>query len=67
MYLQIYAPGRQRADCIAATLPHIREEVPVVIVFRALGFVTDKDILSHIVYDLRVRQKLWCLVLVLYA
>lgn len=55
MYLQIYAPGRQRADCIAATLPHIREEVPVVIVFRALGFVTDKDILSHIVYDLRVR------------
>jgi hypothetical protein len=26
-----------------------------VIVFRALGFVTDKDILSHIVYDLRMR------------
>lgn len=60
MYLQIYAPGRQRADCIAATLPHIREEVPVVIVFRALGFVTDKDILSHIVYDLRVRRFFGC-------
>lgn len=54
MYLQIYAPGRQKANCINANIPHIREEVPVVIVFRALGFVTDKDILSHIVYDLKV-------------
>lgn len=35
-------------------VPYIREDVPVVILFRALGFVTDKEILSHIVYDLEV-------------
>ena len=27
------------------------EEIPVIIVFRALGFVSDRDILEHIVYD----------------
>jgi DNA-directed RNA polymerase II subunit RPB2 len=37
-------------------VPYIREDIPVVILFRALGFVTDKEILSHIVYDLEVRK-----------
>lgn len=36
---------------IRATLPYIRSEIPVIIVFRALGFVSDKDILAHICYD----------------
>ena len=36
---------------IHCTLPYIRQEVPIVIVFRALGFVADRDILEHIVYD----------------
>jgi hypothetical protein len=36
---------------ISCTLPYIRESIPVVIVFRALGFISDKDILEHIVYD----------------
>lgn len=58
MYLQIYAPGKQKANCINANIAHIREEIPVVVVFRALGFVTDKDILSHIVYDLRDEEML---------
>lgn len=35
---------------IYATLPYIRTEVPIIIVFRALGFVADKDILEHICY-----------------
>lgn len=26
-------------------------EVPIVVLFRALGFVSDRDILEHIVYD----------------
>ena len=38
-------------QCIRATLPYIRTEIPIVIVFRALGFVADKDILEHICYD----------------
>ncbi|GAU39720.1 hypothetical protein TSUD_144860, partial [Trifolium subterraneum] len=36
---------------IRATLPYIRTEIPIFIVFRALGFVADKDILEHICYD----------------
>ncbi|XP_034860794.1 DNA-directed RNA polymerase II subunit RPB2 isoform X2 [Mirounga angustirostris] len=36
---------------IVATLPYIKQEVPIIIVFRALGFVSDRDILEHIIYD----------------
>ena len=36
---------------IVATLPYIRQEIPIMIVFRALGFVSDRDILDHIIYD----------------
>lgn len=36
---------------IVATLPYIRQEIPIMIVFRALGFVSDSDILEHIIYD----------------
>ncbi|XP_070541603.1 DNA-directed RNA polymerase II subunit RPB2 isoform X2 [Ptychodera flava] len=36
---------------IVATLPYIRQEIPIMIVFRALGFVSDRDILEHIIYD----------------
>ena len=36
---------------IRVTLPYIRTEIPLLVVFRALGFVADKDILEHIVYD----------------
>ncbi|KAI5192005.1 DNA-directed RNA polymerase II subunit RPB2 [Nematocida sp. AWRm77] len=32
-------------------LPHAKQDIPVVIVFRALGFVSDKEILEHICYD----------------
>ncbi|KAF8004248.1 hypothetical protein HF325_001696 [Metschnikowia pulcherrima] len=36
---------------IKATLPYIKEDIPIVIVFRALGVVPDGDILEHICYD----------------
>lgn len=36
---------------IVAILPYIKQEIPIMIVFRALGFVSDRDILEHIVYD----------------
>ena len=36
---------------IIAILPYVRQEIPVIIVFRALGFVSDRDILEHIIYD----------------
>ncbi|VEL23807.1 unnamed protein product, partial [Protopolystoma xenopodis] len=36
---------------IVAILPYIKQEIPVLVVFRALGFVADRDILEHIIYD----------------
>ncbi|KAL0407370.1 UNVERIFIED_CONTAM: DNA-directed RNA polymerase II subunit RPB2 [Sesamum latifolium] len=41
---------------IRATLPYIRTEIPIIIVFRALGFVADKDILEHICYNFEDTQ-----------
>ncbi|CAD7697142.1 unnamed protein product [Ostreobium quekettii] len=36
---------------IKATLPYVSTDVPILVVFRALGFVADKDILEHIIFD----------------
>jgi DNA-directed RNA polymerase II subunit RPB2 len=41
----------QFKDNIRTTLPYIREDVPVIIVFRALGFIQDREIVERIVYD----------------
>lgn len=53
-YMQMYnSAGRNQNESnqIRMTLPYVRVDIPVVIVFRALGFVADRDILEHIVYD----------------
>ena len=53
--MQIKLYGRDEkslsARTIKATLPYIKEDIPIVIVFRALGVVPDGDILEHICYD----------------
>jgi len=36
---------------IRVTLPYVHTDIPVVIVFRALGFWADRDVLEHICYD----------------
>ena len=41
---------------IKVTLPYVKEEIPVAVAFRALGIVSDEDILSHICYDRRDTQ-----------
>lgn len=38
---------------IVVTVPYIRVEVPVVVLFRALGVVADKDILEIVCYNLK--------------
>jgi DNA-directed RNA polymerase II subunit RPB2 len=38
-------------QAIRAQVPYIKSDIPILIIFRALGFVADKDILEHIVYD----------------
>lgn len=32
-------------------MPYVKADVPVLILFRALGCVSDREILEHIVYD----------------
>jgi len=46
-------PGSKGAheQVIRATLPYIKSDIPVVVLFRAMGFVADRDIISHICYD----------------
>jgi DNA-directed RNA polymerase II subunit RPB2 len=54
MFLQMYSKGQKGAvdgHQIQSTLPYIHTDIPIVIVFRALGFVGDRDIIEHIVYD----------------
>jgi DNA-directed RNA polymerase II subunit RPB2 len=45
------AGGRGSGATMRVTIPYIRQDIPVIVVFRALGFVADRDILEHIVYD----------------
>lgn len=53
--MQIKLYGRDEKGTLGrtlkATLPYIKEDIPIVIVFRALGVVPDGDILEHICYD----------------
>ncbi|OWB84592.1 hypothetical protein B5S33_g3241 [[Candida] boidinii] len=45
------ARGASFGRSIKAALPYIKEDIPIVIVFRALGVIEDGDILQHICYD----------------
>ena len=42
----------QLGNVIRATLPYIRNDIPIWVVFRALGINSDRDILEHICYDM---------------
>lgn len=48
---------------IMCTLPSIKTDIPVVIVFKALGFQNDHEVMSHICYDFKNEE----LVLMLMA
>ena len=45
------ARGGPGGGVIRVTIPYVQADVPVLILFRALGCVSDKEILEHIVYD----------------
>jgi len=36
---------------IRVSMPYIKQDIPVIIVFRALGFENDREIMSHICYN----------------
>lgn len=60
--MKLYTKGDSSAGKIANTirssLPYIRDEIPIAIIFRALGIVSDEDILNHICYDRKDSQML---------
>jgi DNA-directed RNA polymerase II subunit RPB2 len=43
--------GTTAGSVIHVKLPYVKVDIPVVIVFRALGVVPDRDVLSHICFD----------------
>lgn len=45
--------GGVSGQTIVCTLPSIRQDIPIVIVFRALGFQNDNEVMSHICYEFR--------------
>ncbi|KAI0155403.1 DNA-dependent RNA polymerase II beta subunit [Hypoxylon sp. FL1284] len=45
-------------NVIHTTLPFVKENLPIAIVFRALGVVSDEEILNHICYDRNDSQML---------
>jgi DNA-directed RNA polymerase II subunit RPB2 len=51
--VKILAKGEAKnmGQVIRAKIPYIKKDISIVILFRALGFVADRDILDHIMFD----------------
>lgn len=60
--LKLYGKGDSArggfGQTIHTTLPFVKSDLPIAIVFRALGVVSDEDILNHICYDRNDTQML---------
>ena len=41
-----------------ASLPYVKQEIPIVIIFRALDYVPDRSILELVCYDFRDKRML---------
>lgn len=42
----------QFGRCVRMSIHHVRQDVPVFIVFRALGVISDQDIVRHVAPDM---------------
>lgn len=54
LYVKMLARTAEKGTAgqyIRAQLNYIKQDIPIVVVFRALGVVADKDILNYICYD----------------
>eukprot|EP01117_Protostelium_nocturnum_P006789 TRINITY_DN2438_c0_g1_i4.p1 TRINITY_DN2438_c0_g1~~TRINITY_DN2438_c0_g1_i4.p1 ORF type:complete len:1174 (-),score=395.88 TRINITY_DN2438_c0_g1_i4:61-3582(-) len=52
-YVKMLHSSGGKPNCMRATIPYIRQDIPIIIVFRALGYVADKDILERVCYDFK--------------
>ena len=43
-------PADQKGPVLRVKLPYVKTDIPIVIVFRALGVVPDRDVLDHICF-----------------
>ena len=50
--LKLSTKANQFGRCIRVSMHHVKHDVPLFIVFRALGVVSDADIVRHVVHDL---------------
>ena len=50
-----------KTEVITVRLPMLNKQVPIVLLFRALGIESDKDILKYILYELDTKKSkyLW--------
>ena len=52
LYIKLSSRTTHQQQHIRVTIPYIRQDIPIVVVFRALGIVSDRDVMEHICYDL---------------
>lgn len=43
-------------NTLVCSIPYIRCDIPIIVLFRALGYVPDKDILEYICHDFADKQ-----------
>ncbi|KAI1500331.1 DNA-dependent RNA polymerase 2 rpb140 [Biscogniauxia marginata] len=62
LMLKLYTKGDSTrggyGQTIHTTLPYVKSDLPIAIVFRALGVVSDEEILNHVCYDRNDSQML---------
>ena len=54
--VKITQESAHRRSTIKAVIPHIKHEIPIAILFRALGLTNDYEIASHILMDINVKE-----------
>ncbi|TPX72974.1 DNA-directed RNA polymerase [Spizellomyces sp. 'palustris'] len=60
LFIKMLAKGGKGTSghVIRTSLPYIKSDIPIMVVFRALGSITDRDILAQICYDFNDREML---------
>jgi DNA-directed RNA polymerase II subunit RPB2 len=58
MYPRSKPPTAQGGNVMRATIPYIKVDIAIWVLFRALGVISDRDILEHICYDMQDSQML---------